>query len=67
MIIERTSDQIVIKISKDVDTFGFQGIMDYLEYLEITSKSKATQADADKLADELNDNWWSKNRDRFIK
>ena len=67
MIIERTSDQIVIKISKDVDTFGFHGIMDYLEYLEITSKSKATQADADKLADELNDNWWSKNRDRFIK
>jgi hypothetical protein len=41
--------------------------MDYLEYLEITSKSKATQDDADKLADELNENWWSKNRKRFVK
>lgn len=67
MIIERISNQIVIKVSPRVDTFGFQRIMDYLEYLEITSKSKATQEDADKLADELNENWWAENRQRFIK
>jgi predicted trehalose synthase len=67
MIVERTSNQIVIKVSPHVDTFGFQRIMDYLDYLEITSKSKATQDDADKLADELNENWWAKNRNRFIK
>lgn len=67
MIIERTSNQIVIKVSPEVDTFGFQRIMDYLEYLEVTSKSKANQEDADKLADELNENWWAKNRNRFIK
>lgn len=67
MIIERTSNQIVIKISPEVDTFGFQRIMDYLEYLEVTSKSKATQEDADKLTDQLNENWWAKNRNRFIK
>jgi len=41
--------------------------MDYLDYLEITFKSKATQDDADKLADELNENWWAKNRKKFIK
>ena len=67
MIVERTSSQIVIKVSPQVDALGFQRIMDYLDYLEITSKSKATQDDADKLADELNENWWSKNRNRFIK
>lgn len=67
MIIERISNQIVIKVSQNVDTFGFQSIIDYLDYLEITSKSKATQDDADRLADELNENWWSKNRKRFIK
>lgn len=67
MIIERTDNQIVIKLSPKVDKFGFQRIMDYLDYLEITSKSRATQEDADKLADELNDNWWKKNRNRFIK
>ncbi|MEI6141162.1 MAG: hypothetical protein WCP85_17975 [Mariniphaga sp.] len=62
MIVERVSIQIVIKVSKDVDASGFQRILDYLEYLEITSKSKATQKDADELADELNEDWWSKNR-----
>jgi hypothetical protein len=67
MIVERTSNQIVIKVSPHVDTFGFQRIIDYLDYLEITSMSKATQDDADRLADELNENWWAKNRNRFIK
>lgn len=67
MIVERTSNQIVIKISPKIDTLGFQRIMDYLDYLEITSKSQATQEDADNLADELNENWWVKNRNKFIK
>jgi predicted trehalose synthase len=67
MIGERTSSQIVIRVSPQIDSFGFQRIMDYLDYLEITSKSKATQDDADKLADELNENWWKENRRRFIK
>ena len=67
MIIERTNSQIIIKVSHRVDTFGFQRIMEYLDYLEMTSKSKAKQEDADKLADKLNENWWKKNRKRFIK
>jgi hypothetical protein len=57
MIIERTKDQILIKISAKVD---------YLEYLEITSKTKAKQSDADKLANELNQAWWDKNKNSFI-
>lgn len=67
MIVERTNAQIVIKVSPKVDSLGFQRIMDYLEYLEITSTSKANQEDADKLADELNENWWLNNRNKFIK
>lgn len=67
MIVERTNNQIVIKVSPKVDAFGFQKVMDQLEYLEITSKSKATQEDADQLADALNENWWKKNRKKFIK
>jgi len=66
MIVERTSNQIVIKVSPKVDSLGFQRIMDYLDYLELTSKSKATQEDADLLADELNENWWAKNRNKYI-
>lgn len=67
MIVERINDQIVIKVSPQVDSFGFQRILEYLEYLELTSKNKATQDDADNLADELNENWWKNNRNKFIK
>jgi predicted trehalose synthase len=67
MIIERTDNQIIIKLSPQLDPSGLQRIMDYLEYLELTSKSKVSQKDADKLADELNENWWAKNRNKFIK
>ncbi len=66
MVIERTSDQILLRISANVDKFGIQRILDYIEYLELTSKSGAMQKDADDLAEELNRNWWQENRDRFI-
>jgi len=67
MIVEKANNQFIIKVSSDVDAFGFQKIMEYLDYLEITSVNKGTQEDADKLADELNENWWKENRRKFIK
>jgi len=68
MLIERnTSNQITITVSSSVDSFGLQRLIDYIKYLEATSKSKAKQSDIDKLADEINASWWKKNRDRFIK
>lgn len=68
MLIERnTSNQITITVSSSVDSFGLQRLIDYIKYLEATSKSKAKQTDVDKLADEINATWWKKNRDRFIK
>lgn len=68
MLIERTTDnQIIITVSSSVDSFGLQRVIDYVKYLEATAKSKAKQADVDKLADEVNALWWKKNRKRFVK
>lgn len=68
MLVERTKDnQIVITLSSSVDSFGLQRLIDYVKYLEATSRSKAKQEDVDKLADEVNASWWAKNRKRFIK
>jgi hypothetical protein len=68
MLIERTTNnQIVITVSSSVDSFGLQRLIDYVRYLEVTSKSKAKQSDIDKLADEVNASWWKKNHKRFIK
>ena len=68
MFAERTTNnQITITVSSSVDSFGLQRVIDYVKYLEATSKSKAKQSDVDKLADEVNASWWAKNRKRFIK
>jgi len=68
MLIERTTNnQIVITVSSTIDSFRLQRLIDYVKYLESTSKSKAKQSDVDALADEVNASWWKKNRKRFIK
>lgn len=66
MYIERTNDEIIIRLPKSVDAEGLQRLVDYLTYLELTSKSKANQADIDQLADEINKKWWTKNKNRFV-
>ena len=68
MLIERTNNnQITITVSSSVDSFGLQRLIDYVKYLEATAGSKAKQTDVDKLADAVNDSWWSKNRKRFTR
>jgi hypothetical protein len=67
MLIERTNKEVIIRLPSYVNTEGLQQLVDYLTYKEATAKSKAKQTDADKLAKEVKKNWWTKNRDRFIK
>lgn len=68
MIVERTNkNKLVITVSSSIDSYGLQRLIDYVKYLEATSKSKAKQADADKLADDVNASWWAKNKKRFTR
>jgi hypothetical protein len=68
MVIERTNkNKLTITLSSSINSYGLQRLIDYVKYLEATSKSKAKQADVDKLADEINSSWWIKNKKRFIK
>jgi len=66
MYIERTNDEIIIRLPKSVNAEGLQRLVDYLTYLELTSKSKANQANIDQLADKINKDWWTKNKNRFV-
>jgi len=67
MIIERTDKEILIRIPNTVDIEGAQRIIDYIRYQEVTSKSKASQEDVDKLASEVNRDWWENNKDSLLK
>jgi len=66
MQIERTADEIVIRLPAWVRIEGIENLMDYLIYSEATSKSKATQDDIDAMAKEVKKGWWERNRDRLI-
>ena len=67
MIIERTDKEILIRIPNTIDVEGVHRIIDYINYQEVTAGSKATQSDADKLAEEINQSWWDKNKDTYLK
>jgi hypothetical protein len=68
MLIENTSNnKITITLSSSVDRFALQRLIDYVNYLEATSKSTVKQSDIDELAREVDASWWKKNKSRFIK
>jgi len=67
MQIERTNNVILIRIAPGTNIVELQRILDFLKFREIASKSKATQAQIDKLSTESKSAWWKNNKDRFIK
>ncbi|MBI9037605.1 MAG: hypothetical protein JEY97_05680 [Bacteroidales bacterium] len=68
MNIVRENNEIKFSIPEDIFEINeIQNFIDYIRFREITSKSKATQENADNLAEEINQSWWEKNKHRFEK
>ncbi len=66
MKVVRENNEIKISLPDDViDISEVQNLLDYFKYREISAKSKATQKDADDLANEINKSWWDSNKQRF--
>ncbi len=66
MQIERTTDEIIIRLPSYVKVEAIENLLDYLAYSEATSRSEATQEAIDKLAKEVKKGWWEQNRDRLV-
>jgi hypothetical protein len=66
MIIESKNDEIIIRISAEVNLEDIQKSLDFIRYKEILSKSKGTQEDADALAKKINNDWWNENKSKYI-
>ncbi len=68
MKVETENNEIKLTFSKNVlDWTEIQNFIDYVRFREINGLSKATQKDADNLADEINQSWWEKNKHKFEK
>jgi hypothetical protein len=66
MVIERTNNEIIFRLPADIDTTGFQRIVNYLKYKEAIRNSEGTEEQANKLADESKKRWWAENKGKFI-
>ena len=67
MVIEKTNDEIIFRLPADIDTSGFERIVNYLKYKEAIRKSVGTEEQANKLADESKKRWRAENKAKFIK
>ena len=60
MILERTKDEILVRLPANMDITELQNMLDYLDYKEKTAESKATQKQVDELAQTVNEKIWTK-------
>lgn len=67
MLVERTSDETIFRLPADTDIFSLQRILNYFKYKTAIKESKATEKDAQELAEESKSKWWKENKSRFIK
>jgi hypothetical protein len=67
MIIERTKDEIVIRLPGDINIDELQDLTDWLRYKEVTRKSRAKQSDVDNLVKKVKKGRWEKRKAELLK
>ncbi len=67
MTVERTDKEVIIRLSPDVNTEDLQAFLNYARYKELTATYSVSQKEVDKLAKQINKDWWAKNQNRFNK
>lgn len=60
MILERTKNEILIRLPANIELSRLQTILDYLEYLELTSKSSGKESEIIELSQDANKSMWQK-------
>ncbi len=67
MVLERTEKEIIIRLPNNIDWSDLESILKYIRYREIEPATQVKQGDIDRLASEINKNWWAENQHRFLK
>ena len=67
MLVERTTKEVIIRLPAAVDTEDLQDLLNYARYKELSANFKTDQKEVDKIANNINAKWWTKNRSKLIK
>ena len=65
MVIERTTNEFVIRFPFTTNSERMQDMIDYLRFKELTSGYSVAQSEVDQLAKAINKNWWGQNQSKF--
>jgi hypothetical protein len=66
MTIEQTNNELIFRIPLDIGYENLENIIRYLKYLEAVKESKASEQDANLIADESKKRWWAENKHKYI-
>jgi len=66
MIIERTINEVIIRLPATINITDLQEMANFLRYSELTQKSKVTRKQVDTLVKEVKKGRWEKSRNRLI-
>ncbi len=65
--VEATDSEMRVTIPKDeVPPERVNAFVDWLRLEAVARQSRLSEADADRLAEDIKADWWAKNKDRFI-
>ena len=65
--VENTATDVRVTISKDaVPPKRLNALLDWLRLEEVVQRSRLTEEDADRIADDIKAAWWTANKSRFI-
>ena len=65
MIIERTTNEFVIRFPFSTNNERMQDMIDYLRLKELTADYSIAQSEVDQLARTINLKWWEQNQSKF--
>ena len=66
MTIETKNNNTIITIPNSINFAYLQDFLDYLNVKTIVSKSKATTVQIKNLSEKSQEDWWNKNKNRFV-
>lgn len=63
--IDRTEDEILIRLPISSTPLQVQNALNFLKYVELGKDSNIKQSDIDAMVKETKDRWWEENKERF--
>jgi hypothetical protein len=66
--VETTDSEVRVSIPKgEIPTDRLNSFLDWLRFEAVARRSALTEAEADRMAEEIKTDWWNANKNRFIK